>query len=577
MVVSPILASLFRCSVVWPVLDRARRVCTVRTVGLIGGALLGLVSGGVQAMASPGCTAMNGTITADVNVCTIISGTGFSAGDTIKVTYATNNDGRRLVLQRNFIDLFRQPANITYIVPSSTGDTLRAHFESCGLGSVDTASVSCAPGSSTTSNSSQNPSSVGQTVTFTATVTGASPTGTVTFRDGATVLGTSPLSGGTATLTTSSLTLGSHSITAEYGGDANNAASTSAALIQVVSTAADSLKLRSMQVLGTKVEAQTSGQAISGAIGSAIGQGFSGTPLQMGVNGTPFSIAALGDAQSDSRMSLGAGLDAARKAPPSPSTWMPWVDVRGTGWDTEAQAGDIDGTQVNALAGLTWRPASDFIIGAFVGYENFNYSSELLSGDLDGDGWTVGGYLGWRLAPGLLLDAGGARSEIDYDASAGPATGTFTGERWLISSGLTGTYLSSGFVFEPSARVFALWENEDAYVDSLGTAQAERDFSTGRASAGLKVGYPLMWSSTVTVVPYAGAYADYYFSSDDALALTIPVLLPEEFVDGAAARVVSGLVVTAKDGARFALDGELGGLGNDFETWTVRGRFGTPF
>jgi len=36
-------------------------------------------------------------------------------------------------------------------------------------------------------------------------------------------------------------------------------------------------------------------------------------------------------------------------------------------------------------------------------------------------------------------------------------------------------------------------------------------------------------------------------------------------------------VVTAKDGARLALDGELGGLGNDFETWTVRGSFATPF
>jgi outer membrane autotransporter protein len=371
--------------------------------------------------------------------------------------------------------------------------------------------------------------------------------------------------------------LGSHSITAAYGGDVNNGPSTSAALIQVVGTAADSLKLHAMQVLGSKVEAQTSGQAISGAIGSAIGQGFSGSPFQMGVNGTPFSIAALGTAPNDTRMSLGAGLSNAREAPPPRSAWMPWVDVRGTGWDTQAQSGDINGTQVNVLAGLTWHPVSDFIVGGLAGYETFNYSSDLLTGHLDGNGWTVGGYLGWRLAPGVLLDLGGTRSDIDYAASAGTAVGSFTGERWLVSGGLTGTYLSSGFVFEPSARVFALWEHEGAYVDNLGTAQDARDFSTGRASAGLKVGYPVAWSRTVTVVPYAGAYADYYFSTDNAAALTIPVLLPQEFVNGAAARVVSGLVVTAKDGARLALDGELGGLGNDFETWTGRGSFATPF
>jgi hypothetical protein len=432
-------------------------------------------------------------------------------------------------------------------------------------------------GSTVALASSLNPSQAGQPVTFTATVAGTSPTGTVTFKDGATVLGTVALSGGVATLTVSSLTIGSHSITAEYGGDANNGPSASAALIQTVNTPADSLKLRSMQVLGTKIAAQTSGQAISGAIGSAIGQGFSGNGFQVGVNGTPFSIAALGTAPDDTRMSLGAGLNAARQTTPSRSTWMPWVDVRGTGWNTDAKDADIDGTQLNVLAGVTWRPASDFIVGALAGYESFHYSSDLLTGQLDGNGWTVGGYLGWRLAPGLLLDVGGTRSDIDYDASAGTAAGSFSGERWLVSGGLTGTYRSSAFIFEPSARVFALWENEDAYVDNLGTAQDARDFSTGRASAGLKVGYPMAWSHAITVVPYAGAYADYYFSSDNAAALTIPVLLPEEFVDGAAARVVSGVVVTAEDGTRLALDGELGGLGNDFETWTARGSFATPF
>src|SRR6185369_15784029 len=36
--------------------------------------------------------------------------------------------------------------------------------------------------------SSANPSTFGQSVTFTATVTGQSPTGTVTFKDGATAI-----------------------------------------------------------------------------------------------------------------------------------------------------------------------------------------------------------------------------------------------------------------------------------------------------------------------------------------------------------------------------------------------------
>jgi len=77
--------------------------------------------------------------------------------------------------------------------------------------------------------SSQNPSAVGQSVTFTAGVSAvapgaAIPTGTVTFLDGAGSIGTGtlgPLSGGLATLTTSALTAGTHNITAQYGGDSS--------------------------------------------------------------------------------------------------------------------------------------------------------------------------------------------------------------------------------------------------------------------------------------------------------------------------------------------------------------------
>jgi hypothetical protein len=79
----------------------------------------------------------------------------------------------------------------------------------------------------TTATSSVNPSTFGQSVTFTATVAAqapgaGTPTGTVTFKDGLTTLGTAPLDGSAqATFTTSALSIGTHPITAEYAGDAN--------------------------------------------------------------------------------------------------------------------------------------------------------------------------------------------------------------------------------------------------------------------------------------------------------------------------------------------------------------------
>ena len=85
-------------------------------------------------------------------------------------------------------------------------------------------------------SSSLNPSQFGQEVTFTAQVTssGPTPTGYVKFLDGTKTLGQVRLSGGVATLTTAKLAVGTHSITAEYSGDADNDKSTSPVLYQVV-------------------------------------------------------------------------------------------------------------------------------------------------------------------------------------------------------------------------------------------------------------------------------------------------------------------------------------------------------
>src|SRR3989441_948775 len=96
--------------------------------------------------------------------------------------------------------------------------------------------------SSTSLTSSLNPSTAGQTVTLSSTVSAVAPasgvpTGTVTFRDGATSLGVVTLVNGSASLSISTLAAGSHSLTAVYSGDASFAASTSPTVTQLVNNA----------------------------------------------------------------------------------------------------------------------------------------------------------------------------------------------------------------------------------------------------------------------------------------------------------------------------------------------------
>lgn len=84
---------------------------------------------------------------------------------------------------------------------------------------------------------------IGASVTFTATLAPTSATGTVTFKDGATVIGTGTLGGGVATFSTSALLVGPHVITAVYGGDVNQIAATSAAINVTVDQLATTLTL----------------------------------------------------------------------------------------------------------------------------------------------------------------------------------------------------------------------------------------------------------------------------------------------------------------------------------------------
>ena len=186
------------------------------------------------------------------------------------------------------------------------------------------------------------------------------------------------------------------------------------------------------------------------------------------------------------------------KAPPpaAPSTnWLAWIDVRGTDFSRNAFGSDLNGTQANAIAGRKLTP--NFLVGVLVGYERFDYSSQAFNGVLKGDGWTVGSYLGWKILPTLRFDVTAAYSGSGFDGIAGTAQGNFSGNRWLLSSGLTGFYKFSGFDIEPSAnntgcgktktRTPTRWEPNKAHGNSspvvARTASRSPILSTGHPAS----------------------------------------------------------------------------------------------
>jgi hypothetical protein len=348
----------------------------------------------------------------------------------------------------------------------------------------------------------------------------------------------------------------------------------------------DSQNLRSLQIAGTQAVATLSGQVITGAIEDAIDDAFNnGTaPITFGSNGLFLSFA--GTPQQPRDPATQEALDALayagnggmtykapRAAPSFDPGWTAWADLRGTGFDQSSTTTREE--QINVTAGIGKKLSPNFLVGLFTGYEDFSFTMSSIAGKLTGDGGTVGAYAAARVSEHWRADAMVGWTDMFYDGTAGTASGSFTGSRWLGSGGFTGTYGWGAFVNEPSARIYTLWERDSAFTDTLGTVQPVNNFTASRVSVGDKISYPWQASPTWLVAPYVGLYTDYRFSTTNALPVAIPFV---GIKDGWSERVTAGATfATGRAGPSLSLGGELGGLGAGYDIWSVNARANWPF
>jgi subtilase family serine protease len=155
-----------------------------------------------------------------------------------------------------------------------------------GLGSVDGYALAEIWARTPTTVAVSAPSTVnpGASVTFTATVTPSTATGTVSFYNNGstTALGSGNISDGIATFTTTTLPLGSNSVSASYSGDSSDRISTSAA--PAVTSVTTSFQLTSSLGSGslTVGQGQTSSAVtftVTSSAGFIVTSGTSSTTL----------------------------------------------------------------------------------------------------------------------------------------------------------------------------------------------------------------------------------------------------------------------------------------------------------
>lgn len=191
-------------------------------------------------------------------------------------------------------------------VPGQTGFSAStatpSYNQATGLGSIDggvlvTHWTDLLPTTATTLTTSAGSVTAGQSLTFTATVSGSSLTGTVQFTDNGANLG-SPmtLNNGSAAYTSTTLPAGNHNITAIYSGDPAHQASTSAAvaeIVQAVSSTTISSSTTSLQAgQSLTLTATVSGSSPTGTVQFKDGTNNLGVPVTL--NGATATLSTNG-------------------------------------------------------------------------------------------------------------------------------------------------------------------------------------------------------------------------------------------------------------------------------------------
>jgi hypothetical protein len=221
-----------------------------------------------------------------------------SANPSFSATVSGQVNGNTFTVTAATAATAASPVGSYAIVPSAAGPNLADYTQTVTDGTLTITQA----GTMTTINVNDATVATGASATLSvqvASATSGTPTGTVSFYDGTSLLSTVALTGGAASYTTSSLAAGAtHSLTAVYGGDTNFSASTSkaAAIVtipaQEFSLSTSSSTQSSSVVPGGVANYSFALAPLAGVYPGAVAFSVSGLPPGATATFSPTSLAA---------------------------------------------------------------------------------------------------------------------------------------------------------------------------------------------------------------------------------------------------------------------------------------------
>lgn len=231
--------------------------------------------------------------------------------------------------------------------------------------------------------------------------------------------------------------------------------------------------------------------------GGAPGGGFGATPT---ISGESKDVFALG--KGDGRA---AGNDT-RQLGIWATVSNTWIEKDEVGTDA-----DFDGTVLNVATGIDYSFNEKLLAGLSIGYEDQDIDTPFNNGGLEGSGFTLTPYIGYKITDRLSVDAMLGYSMIDYDSNrqSGAITGNTEADRIFGSANINyGLVQKNGFDLGLTGGYLYVREDQDAYTESDGTLVEEVNVRLGQARAGVNLSYTHE-TGFGYIKPFVGARAEY--------------------------------------------------------------------
>ena len=297
-------------------------------------------------------------------------------------------------------------------------------------------------------------------------------------------------------------------------------------------------------------------------------------------------IAGLREKEQRAKQGLGVqGVD--NEIPSSLSADTPfdvWMSGGYTKVDSSRTGNNFDGDLWFGRSGFDYKVSSNFLIGAFGGYDKGKADFESFNIDLESNGYVAGSYFGLKLTPSqtglpvnLVLSGQGSHTWLDYDLKNNSATttGNYDAGRFAGSINLTAVFLKptayGNTQILPKLGFNYVRERQDSYTDSGGNSVSDQTITVGQLTFGSSIVTPI--SKNVEIIGRAEGQWD--FNDGGVITTTTGGTYK---LDEFGIVLGGGVRASLDESTTFKLEAASEGIGrSNYDQYTVEGRLDFKF